>query len=105
MRSSFAAALMGIGGIFLAFAVVVFVLEILASRSDSEHKLATMSALAVTSLMAGAILIILGVCKLGARASGWSFTCMASRLSFGSRLGPLGTAQLKSTPLSSSRKS
>jgi len=60
MRSSLAAALMGIGGIFLAFAVVVFVLAILASRSDPEHKLATMSALAVASFVAGAVLFGLG---------------------------------------------
>ena len=38
-------------------------------------------------------------------SSGWSSTCIARRLSLGSRLGPLGTAQLNSTPLSSSRKS
>ena len=60
MRSSFAAALMGIGWIFLCFAMVVFVLEILASRSDSEHKLATMSALAAAAFVAGAILFGLG---------------------------------------------
>jgi ABC-type transport system involved in multi-copper enzyme maturation permease subunit len=60
MRSSFAAALMGIGGIFIAFGSVVFVLAIFASRSDPEHKLATMSALAVSSLVAGAVLFGLG---------------------------------------------
>jgi len=51
---------MGIGGIFLCFAMVVFVLEIFASRSDADHKLATMSALAVATLVAGAILFGLG---------------------------------------------
>ena len=60
MRSSLAAALMGIGGIFLCFAMVVFVLEIFASRSDADHKLATMSALAAATLVAGAILFGLG---------------------------------------------
>ena len=60
MRSSFAAAMMGIGGIFIAFATVVFVLTILASRSDPEHKVATMSALALASLVAGAVLFGLG---------------------------------------------
>lgn len=60
MRSSLAAALMGVGGIFLCFAMVVFVLEIFASRSDSEHKLATMSALAAAAFVAGAILFGLG---------------------------------------------
>ncbi len=38
-------------------------------------------------------------------SSGWSSTCTASRLSAGSRLGPRGTAQLFSTPSSSSRRS
>ena len=36
----------------------------------------------------------------------WSLSvCIASRLTFGSRLGPLGTDQLRSTPSNSSRKS
>ena len=38
-------------------------------------------------------------------SSGWSSVSTASRRSPGSRLGPLGTAQLRSTPSSSSRKS
>ena len=38
-------------------------------------------------------------------SSGWSSTWTASRFSPGSRLGPFGTAQLFSTPSSSSRKS
>ena len=58
MRSSLAAALMSIGGIFVAFAAVVFMLVILASRGDPEHKLATMSAVAF--LVAGAVLFGLG---------------------------------------------
>ena len=37
--------------------------------------------------------------------SGWSSTWIAMRFSFGSKLGPFGTAQLSSTPSSSSRKS
>ena len=36
---------------------------------------------------------------------GWSSTCTASCLPFGSSVGPLGTAQLASTPPTSSRKS
>ncbi len=36
---------------------------------------------------------------------GWSSTCTASRRTLGSRLGPLGTAQLTRTPSSSSRRS
>lgn len=60
MRSSLAAALMSIGVIFVAFAAVVSVLVILASRGDPEHKLATMSAVAVAFLVAGAVLFGLG---------------------------------------------
>jgi hypothetical protein len=59
MRSGFAAAFMGIGGIFLCFSFVVFVIEIFARRSNAGHQLATMSALAVTTLVVG--LIVFGV--------------------------------------------
>jgi ribosome recycling factor len=38
-------------------------------------------------------------------STGWSSTCIASRLSRGSKDGPFGTAQLSSTPSSSRRKS
>ncbi|MDQ6691034.1 MAG: hypothetical protein M3Z18_11045 [Gemmatimonadota bacterium] len=61
MRSSFAAAMMGIGGIFLAFGVVVFAIELFARRSDVGHQLATMSSVGVLSLVAGAVLFGLGV--------------------------------------------
>jgi hypothetical protein len=60
MRSSFAAVLMGIGGICLCFGGVVFALAIFASRSDPDHKLATMSALGTASLVGGAVLFGLG---------------------------------------------
>jgi hypothetical protein len=60
MRSGFAAAFMGIGGIFLCFSVVVFVLETLARRSQAGHQLATMSALAVASFVGGVIVFGLG---------------------------------------------
>jgi predicted DNA repair protein MutK len=60
MRSGFAAALMGIGGIFLCFSVVVFVLETLARRSESGHQLATMSGLSVAAFLGGVILFGLG---------------------------------------------
>jgi hypothetical protein len=60
MRSSLAAALMGIGGICLCFGGVVFALAIFASRSDPDHKLATMSALGTASLVGGAVLFGLG---------------------------------------------
>jgi hypothetical protein len=60
MRSSFAAGLMGIGGIFLSFAVVVFVLEMFARGQDAGHNLAVMSSLGVASLVGGAVLFGLG---------------------------------------------
>jgi hypothetical protein len=60
MRSSFAAVLMGIGGICLCFGGVVFALVIFASRSDPDHKLATMNALGAGSLVGGAVLFGLG---------------------------------------------
>ncbi len=60
MRSGFVAAFMGIGGIFVCFAVVVFVIEIFARRSDAGHQLATMSALAVATFLGGVILFGLG---------------------------------------------
>jgi hypothetical protein len=72
MRSSFAAAMMGIGGISVAFATVVFVIEIFASRSDPLHKVPTMTALAVGCLMGGAILFGLGFLlnRFGRRTGG-----------------------------------
>mgnify|MGYP001796580012 CR=1 FL=1 len=60
MRAGFASTVMGIGGIFLSFGCVVFVLMIFASRSDPEHKLPTMSALAVACVVAGAVMVGLG---------------------------------------------
>lgn len=60
MRSGFAAAFMGIGGIFLCFSVVVFVLETLARRSNSGQQLATMSALAVATFVGGIVVFGLG---------------------------------------------
>jgi hypothetical protein len=60
MRSGFAAAFMGIGGIFLCFSLVVFVIETFARRSNAGHQLATMSALAVATFMAGVVLFGLG---------------------------------------------
>lgn len=60
MRSYFAATLMGIGGILLSFAGVVFVLEIFASRSDSGHRLAGMTALGVGCAATGGVLLAAG---------------------------------------------
>jgi hypothetical protein len=60
MRSGFAAAFMGIGGIFLCFSVVVFVIEIFARRSDAGHQLATMSGLGAAALVGGLVVFGLG---------------------------------------------
>lgn len=60
MRSGFAAAFMGIGGIFLCFSVVVFVLETFAGRSHSGQQLVTMSAVAVTTFVGGVLVFGLG---------------------------------------------
>jgi divalent metal cation (Fe/Co/Zn/Cd) transporter len=60
MRSGFAAAFMGIGGIFLCFSLVVFVLETFARRADAGHQLAAMSAVAVAAFVGGVIVFGLG---------------------------------------------
>jgi hypothetical protein len=60
MRSSFAAVLMGIGGILLSFGSVVFAIAIFASRNDPDHQMATIKALGGASLVGGAILFGLG---------------------------------------------
>ena len=60
MRSSFAAAFMGIGGIFVSFAVVVFILELFTRRTDLVHQLPTMTGLGVLTLVGGAVLFALG---------------------------------------------
>ena len=60
MRSGFAAAFMGIGGIFVCFSVVVFVLGTFARRSHAGQQLATMSALAVATFVGGVVVFGLG---------------------------------------------
>jgi uncharacterized membrane protein len=60
MRAYLSGALMSIGGIFVSFAAVVFVLEIFANRSDPEHRVPTMTALGLEMLIGGAILVLLG---------------------------------------------
>ncbi len=60
MRSSFAAAFMGIGGIFVSFAAVVFVLEFFTRRTSAVHQLPTMSAVGVIMLVGGGALFALG---------------------------------------------
>jgi len=61
MRVYLTGAMIGIGSMFVSFAAVVFVLEIFASRSDPEHRVATMSALGLEMLVGGGILILLGI--------------------------------------------
>ena len=60
MRSGFVAAFMGIGGIFLCFSFVVFVIGLLARHGDVGHQLATMNLLTVATFVAGVVLFGLG---------------------------------------------
>jgi apolipoprotein N-acyltransferase len=60
MRSGFVAAFMGIGGIFLCFSLVVFVLGLFARQSDVGHQLAAMNLLTVATLVVGVVLFGLG---------------------------------------------
>lgn len=69
MRAYLAATMIGIGGMLVSFAAVVFVLEMFARRSDPEHRVAAMSALGVETIVVGGVLIVLGILlnRLGAR--------------------------------------
>jgi uncharacterized membrane protein len=60
MRTYLSATLMGIGGIFVSFAAVIFILEIFARRSDPEHRVPAMTALGMETLIGGGILLVLG---------------------------------------------
>jgi hypothetical protein len=60
MRSGFVAAFMGIGGIFLCFSAVVFVLGLFARRADVGHQLAAMNLLTVATFVVGVVLFGLG---------------------------------------------
>ena len=60
MRSYFAAAFMGIGGIFLSFAAVVFILELFTRQTDLVHQLPTMTGLGLLTLVGGGVLLALG---------------------------------------------
>jgi hypothetical protein len=60
MRSSFAAAFMGIGGIFISFAAVVFILELFTRQTDLVHQLPTMTGLGMLTLVGGVVLFGLG---------------------------------------------
>ena len=60
MRAGFVAAFMGIGGIFLCFSLVVFVLGLFARHGDVGHQLGTMNLLTVAAFVAGVVLFGLG---------------------------------------------
>jgi hypothetical protein len=69
MRAYLSATLMGIGGIFVSFAAVLFIIEIYGSRSDPKETVAAMTALGLETLIGGAILFVLGflVSRVGRR--------------------------------------
>jgi hypothetical protein len=71
MRTYLAGAMIGIGGILASFAVVVFVIEIYGSRSDTKETVAAMSSLGIETLVGGAILVVLGllVSRTGRRST------------------------------------
>ena len=60
MRVYVSSTLMGIGGIFVSFSAVIFIIEIFASRSDPEHRVHDITRLGLQTLIGGAILIVLG---------------------------------------------
>jgi hypothetical protein len=60
MRSGFVAAFMGIGGIFLCFSLVVFILELFARHADVGHQVETMNLLTVAAFLAGVALFGFG---------------------------------------------
>lgn len=60
MRSGFVAAFMGIGGIFLCFSLVVFVLDLFARQGDVGHQIATMNLVTVATFVVGVVLFGLG---------------------------------------------
>jgi hypothetical protein len=61
MRAYLAAAMIGIGSMLASFAAVVFVLELFARGNDPEHRIPVMSALGVETLVAGGVLVVLGI--------------------------------------------
>jgi hypothetical protein len=56
MRSGLAAALMGIGGILVAFGSVIVVLALFAMHGDTRGQLPAMTTAAVGSLVVGAVM-------------------------------------------------
>jgi len=79
MRSGFAAAFMGIGGIFLCFSLVVFILGLFARHADVGHQLATMNLLTVATFVMGIVLFGLGYLLNRAGRSGRSAPVTAER--------------------------
>lgn len=60
MRSSVAAGLMGVGGIFCSFGAVILVLALIARNGDFRGELPAMWTLATGSLVVGALMFVLG---------------------------------------------
>jgi membrane-bound ClpP family serine protease len=60
MRSGLVAAFMGIGGIFLCFSLVVFILGLFARQGDVGHQLGTMNLVTVATFVVGVVLFGLG---------------------------------------------
>jgi hypothetical protein len=60
MRSGFVAAFMGIGGIFLCFSAVIFIIGLFARHANVGHQLAAMNLLMVATFAGGLILFGLG---------------------------------------------
>ena len=60
MRSGFVAAFMGIGGIFLCFSLVVFILGLFARHADVGHQVGTMNLLTVAAFLLGVTLFGFG---------------------------------------------
>jgi len=56
MRSGFAAALMGIGGILMSFGAVIVVLALFARNGDTRGQLPAMTTVAGGSLIVGALM-------------------------------------------------
>jgi apolipoprotein N-acyltransferase len=79
MRSGFVSAFMGIGGIFLCFSAVVFVLGLFARRADVGHQIATMNLLTVATFLAGVVLFGLGYLLSRMRGSGRNDTVTPGR--------------------------
>ena len=79
MRSGFVSAFMGIGGIFLCFSAVVFVLGLFARRADVGHQIVTMNLLTVATFLAGVVLFGLGYLLSRMRGSGRNDTVTPGR--------------------------